>query len=258
MLSETAPFYRFLTQTGRTTAHQMANSPISFQSTVVAPGKVSREDADNIQQKYKLNPEFYKGGYPYRDDEKGVTRFVSTEPLPFHTVAESFSSPTNLAGIVSPYASMLINTLKYRKGNGTIPTSKRLNELKSSKNPEDRELAKKYKGTLGEVLAYGGDQFLGSTFAPYNLVKSYLPELVGALSNNPVYRKYDASINPFVLNPLSTKRETAVEQIGRWFGLQTQPGYKTIKKKSKPGHNKYSRSMAKDIKEFENKKKGKK
>ena len=249
-VSELVPFYRFLTQTGRTSLHQMANNPLAFQSTIMAPGRAGIDLTDIVRNKYDLNPQYYQGGVPYRQDEDGNIRFVGLEPLPLHTVAESFASPENAVSIVSPYASMLYNTLRYRKSNDTIPTSRKLNELRAMNNPE----AKNYRGTPGEIARFGLDQFLGSTMSPYYLSKTFFPEVISTIANNKLLRKYDASLNPLDFNPVSTPRETDSEKIGRWFGIQTRVGYKNKKQRRSNKPTKYSRMVDKKMKEYDRKK----
>lgn len=249
-VSELIPFYRFLTQTGRTSLHQMANNLLGFQSTIMAPGRAGIDLTDIVKSKYDLNPQYYQGGVPYRQDEDGNMRFVGLEPLPLHTVAESFASPENAVSIVSPYASMLYNILRYRKSNDTIPTSRRLNELRAMNSPE----AKNYRGTPGEIARFGLDQFLGSTMSPYYLSKTFFPEVISTIANNKLLRKYDASLNPLDFNPVSTARETDSEKIGRWFGVQTRVGYKNKKQRRYNKPTKYSRMVNKKMKEYDKKK----
>lgn len=249
-LSELVPFYRFLTQTGRTSLHQMANNPLGFQATIMAPGKAGIDLTEKVKNMYNLNPQYYQGGVPYRKDDDDNWRFVGLEPLPLHTVAESFASPIDAIGTVSPYASMLYNTLRYRKSNDTIPTSRKLNELRAINSPE----AKNYRGTPGEIARYGLDQFLGSTLSPYYLSKTFFPETIATIGNSKLLRKYDASLNPLDFNPLSTPRETDVEKIGRWFGLQTRAGYENKKQKKTNKPTKYSRKVAKKMEEYDKKK----
>ena len=63
--SDVIPFYRFLTQTGRTTAHQLANRPLAFLTNVDIPTKVGNQLSNQIIQEYGLDQEKYNGVIPY-------------------------------------------------------------------------------------------------------------------------------------------------------------------------------------------------
>lgn len=238
-VAETVPFYRFLTQTGRTSLHQLANYPMALQSSVLIPGKVGGPLAEQVIQQYNLDPEKYQGGIPYRRDLINENiRTIGGEPLPLQSVMSETIGGDGLEwlGLISPGYKIMSDTLAYRKGNGGTPSSKRLSELKKSKKPEDQARAKNYKPTFGEQAVYGGQQFLSATFNPYSMVRTYFPELYGSFSNTPLARPYDASILPIPSNANygSPLREIPAEQVMRWLGLQSRINYpKKVKKPSK-------------------------
>lgn len=248
-VSETIPFYRFLTQTGRTSLHQLANYPMALQSSVLIPGKVGGPLAEQVIQQYNLDPEKYQGGIPYRRDlTDGNIRTVGGEPLPLQSVMSETIGGDGLEwlGLISPGYKIISDTLAYRKGNGGTPSSKRLSELKKSKRPEDQAKAKNYKPTFGEQAAYGGQQFLSATFNPYAMARTYFPELYGSFTNTPLARPYDASILPISRNANygSPLRELPAEQVMRWLGLQSRINYPVKQKKPSKNTAKYANQYA--------------
>lgn len=239
-LAETVPFYRFLTQTGRTSLHQLANHPMGIQSSVITPGRAGEQFAEQIIQQNNFDKDKYQGGVPYRKDPVDSSiRTVGGEPLPLQSVMSETLGGDGLdwLGLVSPGYKIVSNTLRYRKDGDYIPSSKKLSELKKSKNKDDQAKAKNYKGTLGETLAFGAQQGLSTTLNPYAQLRTYLPELYGTVTNKPIARYYDASILPLErnINYSSPLRLTPAEQVMRWFGVQSRANYPVKKKKPTRG-----------------------
>ena len=226
---EAVPFYRFLTQTGRTSLHQMVNHPLAFQSTVVAPAKAGHRASEDIIRQYNLDPEDYTGGVPYKNDE-GNIRTIGTEPLPFQTVSEEIGdilSGKNITSITSPWLSLFNEIANYKKGGKWTPTSPRLTELKLTRPSE----AKNYKPTLGEILRFGGNQILGSTNNLYRMGTLYAPDIEAALMGKPKLSRYDT--NPFTDNPLSYEKQVPMEIVGKYMGIQTRSNFPKRQTRSK-------------------------
>jgi len=220
-LGELVPFYRFLTQTGRTTLHQMANHPLAFQSIVGLPPRAGHHISEYMINQYGLDRDKYKGGVRYKDlpDGQGI-RTIGIEPLPAQTVLENLSSLNELPSLVSPIFTMVGDVLRYKKNGEWTPTSPRYIQTKLT-NPGDAE---KYKPTPQEVASYGLNQLLSTTYNPYRMAGMYVPEAIASITNKGIQSKYDTNI--FKENPLSYVRETPAEQIGKWFSLQSQSNYK--------------------------------
>jgi hypothetical protein len=255
-LSETVPFYRFLTQTGRTSLHQLANHPMGIQSSVITPSRVGGPLSEQIIQDNKFDRDKYQGGVPYRKDPVDDSiRTIGGEPLPLQSVMSETIGGNGLdwLGLVSPGYKIVSDTLSYKKGGKYTPSSKRLSELKKSKNPKDQALAKNYKPTLGEQLAFGLQQGLSATLNPYAQMRTYIPEIYGTVTNKPIGRYYDASILPIPSNTnySSPLRLTPAEQLMRWFGIQSKTNYKT--KPKKPNKNSFRYSSQASQKEEKNK-----
>ena len=236
---EIVPFYRFFTQTGRTSLHQMINHPLAFQSTVVAPSKAGHPLVNEIINQYNLNPKEYSGGVPYKieKDEQGNEdiRTIGIEPLPFQTVAGEIGdilSGRNLTSIASPWLTLGNDIANYKKQGKWTPTSPRLTSLKLSTDAKDQRLAKNYEPTLGEIISYGGNKFLGTTNNLYRMATQYFPEAYASIMNYPKLSGYDT--NPFIENPLSYDKQVPMEMVGKYLGVQTRSNYPerdTISKK---------------------------
>lgn len=215
-LSAAVPFYRFLSQTGRTSFHQLANHGMAFQSTVMNPARAGRQFSEDIIQRYQLDPETYEGGVPYaRTDNPKTMRYMGTEPLPFAAVASDLLSPTQPLSLLSPQISMIPKILEYKKGEGWLPTSEGLTQYKRATGK-----TKGYEPTTGERLGYGASQIAGTFYAPARMIPGWMRELYNTALGRPTLSMYDA--NMFKADPLSYARELPAETIGKWFGLQNR------------------------------------
>lgn len=234
ILGETVPFYRFLTQTGRTTAHQLTNRPLAFASSVSLPARAGADMYRDILNQYELDPEKYKGGVPY-SEEDGNIRTLGYEPLPAGAVGEQlagFIKGEDL-GILSPLLTTIPDIIHYEK-NGRQPTSP--GSIRAKLRGE-----KDYKPTQAERIQYALNTLLQTTSNPYILSTRYVPELRAVANQQGLQSMFDTG--PYLVrdkdgnivnvrNPLSFKRLTPDELIGRWIGLQTASNYKQ-KAKSK-------------------------
>lgn len=218
LLRNTVPFYRFLTQTGRTTFHQLANHPIAFQSTVVAPSKSGKQFSEQILNTYKLDPEDYEGGVPYKQQMDGTMRFIGTEPLPAGAVAQDLLSTKNKLGLLSPQLNMIPNILSYKKGEGWLPTSPGLTQYKMAKGT-----TKGYEPTTGERVGYAVSQLANTFYAPVRMSRGWMREALNTAIGRPTLSNYDTDI--LHVNPLSYARTLPVETLGKWVGIQTMPYY---------------------------------
>jgi hypothetical protein len=222
------PFYRFLSQTGRTTFHQLANHPLELQAMGILPAKLGAPISEAVMEDYKLGKD-YKGGVPYKPmDEFRNLRTVGIEPLPIQTVASDIANliaGKDMPRVASPVLTMFGDIANYKKGGKYTPTSPRLTELKLTRPSE----AQYYEPTAGEVYSYGANQLLGTTFNPYRWATIYGPELFSALTGRGLQSRYDT--NPFVENPLSYRREGVGELIGKWGAVQTSSNYPEFKKR---------------------------
>lgn len=217
-LRATVPFYRFLTQTGRTSFHQLANHPIAFQSTVVAPARAGRQFSEDIMQRYGLDPNTYEGGVPYAQQDDGTTRFMGIEPLPAGAVASDLLSSGNKLNLISPMYTLGGNIAAYKKSGGWMPSSEGLTQYKMQHGT-----SKGYEPTLGERWGYGTSQIANTFYAPVRVSRGWLRELGNAVTGRPTLSNYDANI--FQTNPLSYAKEHPVETLGKWVGIQNMPYY---------------------------------
>ena len=238
--SEVIPFYRFLTQTGRTTAHQLANRPLAFLTNVDIPTKVGNQLSNQIIQEYGLDQEKYKGGIPYAIGADGNIRTLSLEPIPIGSLANTFGSWDNLLGTFSPMVSTLHDALFFERF-GRPATSPRMAGM-SKKEIEN------FKPTVGERLGYGLNTLLNTTYNPAIWANRLGPEIAETIAeetvNTPLANvmskagfgtglqsRYDT--NPFLQNPYTYNRQTPLELIGRWIGAQTNSNYPANNRKSK-------------------------
>ena len=227
-LRELVPFYRFLTQTGRTTFHQLANHPLAFQSTVMAPARAGKQFSEDIIRRYGLDSETYEGGVPYTKQDDGTYRYIGTEPLPAGAVIQDLLSDSNKLGLISPMYSMMGDIAGYKKGEGWLPTSPGLTQYKLAKGT-----SKGYEPTVGERLGYGTSKFANTFYAPTRMSTGWVRELLNTITGKPTLPVYDTNI--FKTNPLSYARELPIETIGKWAGIQTRPYYpKKIERPRKP------------------------
>lgn len=235
ILGEAVPFYRFLTQTGRTTAHQLTNRPLSFASSVSLPARAGSEMYDKILNTFNLDPSTYKGGIPY-SEEDGNIRTIGFEPLPAGAVGEQMSGfiQGNDLGILSPLLTTIPDIIKYRKGD-RLPSSP--GSVRAKLRGE-----KDYKPTQAERIQYALNTLLQTTSNPYILSTRYVPEARAAITQQGLQSMYDTGPR-FVRdkdgniaverNPFSFKRLTPDELIGRWIGIQTASNYPKKEKSKK-------------------------
>ena len=210
-LSEGVPFYRFLTQTMRTTANQLLNNPGGFASNVTIPSRIGKDISERVIDKYNLKRDEYKGGIPYSIEADGNVRTIGFEPLPIGAVSEDFAEflkGEDLTSMLSPYWTSIPDILKFRRFNRMATTPR---------NPSNDE---NYKPRLSDVLMYGANTFGSTINAPYRIGTTYLPEINSLLFSKGLQSRYDT--NPFVQNPNTYMRTLPVELVGRYFGIQTK------------------------------------
>lgn len=235
VLGETVPFYRFLTQTGRTSLHQLSNHPLAFNSLVQLPARAGEDMSKKIVELLNLDEDKYEGGYPYKITPWGDIRTIGIEPLPFQAVASDIAnilSGKDTTSIASPYLTLASDILNYKKGEYT-PTSPRLTELKITRPSE----AEDYKPTGRERVEYGLNKLLSTTYNPYRWLTMYGPEIQALIHDRALQSRYDT--DPTLENPLSYPRKGLIELIGKWGGVQTRSNY--------PKYNKGKSSVKKDM-----------
>lgn len=221
-LSFSVPFYRFLTQTGRTTAHQLVHNPLGFMMTNTIPSRVGNKLSSEYVQMYGLNPEDYTGGVPYTE-ENGNIRTIALEPFPAANVLETFANMekgTELRNILSPYLTTFPDVLSFRKYGKTASSPRRTEMMLNGQYTEGHD---KFEPNIGETLAYGLDTLLNALYHPYRMSTSQAKELYNALTGGGMQSPYNT--NSTRENPLTYKRTLPVELIGKWFGLQTRSNY---------------------------------
>ena len=125
-LSETVPFYRFLTQTLRTTGNQLMNNPLGFASNVTIPSRLGNKLSEEIINRYNLDRSMYKGGIPYSKEATGDIRTIGFEPLPIGAVSEDIGEMLkgeDLTSMLSPYLTTLPDVLRFRNRFGRMATT---------------------------------------------------------------------------------------------------------------------------------------
>lgn len=234
ILSEAIPFYRFLTQTGRTTAHQLANKPLAFASLTSIPSRISNPISEQVIRQYNLDPEKYKGGIPYLE-QNGNIRTLGYEPLPVGSVLDQIGNwmqGKELTTGLNPAISSLPDVLKFRKFDKLATTPN---------NPMGNQ---DYTPTANDIQRYGLSAFLGNTYNPYIMATRYAPELLETIAgynqgNNilgnfgfgtGLQSRYDT--NPFTINPASYNRDLPSELVEKWFGVKSSSNY-PVRRKSK-------------------------
>lgn len=219
VLSELVPFYRFYTQTLRTTAHQLANHPERFQAAIQIPNKVGREKSEEILNKYRLNQEWYKGGVPYGIQGNSL-RTMGLEPLPIQTVIEllgEIGKTGEVTSLLNPVISSLAPALEFRKF-GKPATTPRQTAMKRMGLD-----VSKFEPTLEERLRYILNSGLSSTSALYNMRQRILPEAL-APWNGGIQTRYDT--HPFTPIPGTYTKKLSSETIFKQFGVKTNANYK--------------------------------
>ena len=160
------PFYRFPVQTIRQTAHEVANYPGRFAANVTIPARGGDVLSNQYMQAYRLDPENYEGGVPYKLAD-GSVRTLGVTPTPIGMILPRLTSIDKFAGMVNPlFSGSIMNALQYKKQYGTelkTPTSPRYTAMKAT-NPRE---ALNYKPTFGERAMFFGNELLGTTYNPY-------------------------------------------------------------------------------------------
>lgn len=246
-IQEGIPFYRFLTQTGRVTANQLANRGLAYQALINAPERLGEPLAEEIIKEYNLDPKTYRGGVPYKiiRDNKGQIEDVRTmgiEPLPMHAVLRTFGdigSAENPLSIANPIYSALSDYANFTKY-GRQATTPIKTILKSM--GQDTTY---YKPTTEEKNAYGANLLASYLFYPHRVATTFGPELMATLQGRPLQSRYDTS--PYLENPESYSRFGPAELIGKWFGLQTSSNYPVREYRQNP------KETMKKIMKFKNK-----
>jgi hypothetical protein len=225
-LSEAVPFYRFITQTGRTTAHQLTHNPLGFMANVTAPARVGYGLSNEYYHNYGLDPEQYEGGVPYLeiDDVKNgkLTKSFRTfgfEPLPIAGVLDDIGSigkGKDLTRLLGPYLSTFPDVYRFKKY-GRTATSPRLTKKRLE---GDYTGTRNYEPTLGEIGAYGLNTLLQTVYHPYRITSKEGKEAVNALMGTGMHTAYDT--NAWHENPETFKKTLPAELVGRWFGLQSK------------------------------------
>ena len=236
-----APFYRFLTQTARTTGRQAVHNPLGFASMTTIPARVSNPISEYVINQYNLDPDKYSGGVPYKMID-GNLRTVAMEPLPIGALTEeayNMLSGKDWSSSISPLLSTIPEAIAYRKFDRT-PTSPRLNELKET----DIEAANNFQPTFGERASLLANTLLGLTFSPYKWGTQLGPEFFNSLTGRSMYSNFDT--NPLIQNPKSYEKTEPSEMVGKWFGIQSRSNYpKRRQSKSKIKRNKRIQLMNK-------------
>ena len=214
-LGAIVPFYRFLTQTGRTTFHQLANHPIGFQSTVNMPARAGKDYSQYILNNYGLDPETYEGGIPYAKQNDGNYRYIGTEPLPAGAVIGDLLSSGNKLSLLSPQLNLIPNLITYKNSWGNIPTSPGLTQYKLTHGT-----SKGYEPILGERTGYAVSQLANTFYAPVRTTSGWGRELINTIIGKPTLSNYDTNI--FKTNPLSYAKRLPIETVGKWGGIQTR------------------------------------
>ena len=230
ILSESVPFYRFLTQTARTSANQLMHYPFAFASNVTIPSRVGSPISEYILKNYNLNKDMYNGGVIY-DDDNGQYMVAGFEPLPAGTLLESGGntlSGKDLMSILSPTLTTIPNLISYRKFN-RVPSSPGLHDdmhdpRKMLRSKEERE------PLTSERYAYALDELLNITNHMYRSGHTWVPELYNTITGGSMQSGYDT--NSYHINPESFKRILPSELSGKWLGIQTR-SVGTNKKKTK-------------------------
>lgn len=228
-LSELVPFYRFLTQTGRTTAHQLANNPLGFAMNVTIPSRVGFDLSDYYASKYNLDPDEYAGGMPYLQENNNI-RTIGFEPLPAANVLESFGNigrGKDLTSLLGPYLSTIPDVLAFRRFGKTASTPRRTEMML---NGDYTAANKNFQPTLGETTAYGLNTLLNTLYHPYRVTTQQVLPVLTMLQGKGRQSGYDT--NSLIENPLTYKKTLPSELIGSWFGIQSRSNYQN-KGKSK-------------------------
>ena len=250
-LSMVVPFYRFISQTGRTTANQLTNKGLAFQSIVQQPEKIGSSKREEIINALGISPEDFVGGVPYKisgTDIKGRPtkfRMIAGEPLPAHTITSEIADllSGNIGqGIVSPIyttASELVQGTKYGRPIKT-PYKEALSALGL---PYD--MVEQVKLSPKERWKYIANTLAGYASSPYRLSTTYIPEAIAAIKKNSLKSRFET--DPYLEIPSSYPRSGLTELIGKWFGIQNKDQYLPYTRKIT------GRDISKNIRKYRNK-----
>lgn len=226
-LGELVPFYRFLTQTGRTTAHQLANTPLAFHSIATLPGRLGQQENEKVLKEFEgeITPKRFKGGVPYRKIDNEI-RTIGFDPIPIGALTS-----LDILSSISPYVSSIPEVLKFRK-NDRMATTPRFTELESKPTNEIDE----FEPTGLEKMQLFGRTLMDTMFNPWIQYSRYLRPLGATLNGTPIQSLYDTSL--YRENLKSPVRDLPSENILKMFGVQSQVNYppkresKSAKKKA--------------------------
>ena len=245
-LSELVPFYRFLTQTGRTTAHQLANNPLAFHSIATLPSRLGQEENKKTLQKFNLDPNKFQGGVPYRGIN-GNVRTIGFDAIPIGALTS-----LDILSSISPYMSSIPETIKFRKFDKPATTPRLTEMLLTEPSKADN-----FEPTFGERAQFLGRTLMDTTFNPWIQYSRYWRPAGSALLHYPVQSLYDTSL--YRTNPMSFVRDLPSENILNAIGVKSQSNY-PVRKQSKSAKKKDIRRInwnKKRIYENELRKKGK-
>jgi len=211
-LGELVPFYRFLTQTGRTTAHQLANTPLAFHSIATLPGRLGQQENEKILKEFNLDPEQFRGGVPYRGIN-GNTRTIGFDPIPIGALTS-----LDILSSISPYASSIPEALKFRKLDRAATTPRLTEQLLTSPSEAD-----KFKPTGSERMQLLGRTLMDTMFNPWIQLSRYGVPAISTVLHHPVQSLYDTSL--YRTNPMSFVKDLPSENILNAIGVKSQSNY---------------------------------
>lgn len=229
-LQYSVPFYRFLSQTARTTGHQLADNGLAFQALALQPAKAGKDLSRQVVEQFGLDPKEFTGGFPYTVDATGQYRTTSIEPLPYATVLKNFADIASLntegGQLVNPFFNLVADVTSGERFGRPI---KSINTeiMRSLGLPE-----KMIEPTAGDRWKYAGSRIADLLFAPYRATHTYVPEIVNAVAGGGMKSGLDT--NPFLGVPTSYTRRGPLELVGRYAGLLTEPQMKAYKQTLKP------------------------
>ena len=216
-LSALMPFYRFITQTGRTTAHQLAHNPLGFTTSVTLPSRYANPISEDVIKRFNLDPEKYKGGLDYLIDAKDGSRNIRTfgyEPLPIGAVLGDIFSmfePGGARHLVSPFLTLGADIMDFRKNGRKATTREGVIDYKN------------YKPTGSDLIKNALDSIGKNMFSPYRQATGLMPEIYASINGNGLYSRYDT--DPFTENVMTYRRDMPIELLGRNIGILTNSNY---------------------------------
>lgn len=213
VLGSLVPFYRFISQTARTTANQLINNPLSYSLATTIPSRFTNPKSEEIIKKYNLDREKYKGGLPYKIADNGNIRTFGFEPLPIGAVLSDMADVVSLqepTTLLSPFVTG-VDALRFQNF-GRMATSPRRTKEGKDYQPNTKEIAQYILNTVGKDLIH-----------PYKASTTFLPELMAGVSGKGLYSRYDT--NPFTENLTTYQRTMPIELIGKQLGIQSFSNY---------------------------------